>query len=316
MTSALTPADRDAVRVLLGREPQGKYEVVVRHSNGTPVVLRNAPLLDDGTPMPTRYWLVGTDEVRRIGLLESNGGVDAAEAAVDPGELADAHVRYGLERDSQIPSGHEGPRPSGGVAGTRVGVKCLHAHWAWHLAGGDDPVGRWIAAQFDNKPGLPKVVVSELTTMIRVAPGDDFVIPWGTNNLTEQWLHDADPPTPSGLTNALATVADYVDDLVREHATVKLCTSLNVSGPSITSLARVEVGSSDTPSTVTLQKADAEEIFRLLVSETATARAENPGLAAEHVDQIVASCCIVLAFMRRLGLDRVVLETDSITIAE
>jgi hypothetical protein len=24
-------------------------------------------------------------------------------------------------------------------------VKCLHAHYAWFLAGGDDPVGRWVA---------------------------------------------------------------------------------------------------------------------------------------------------------------------------
>jgi sugar/nucleoside kinase (ribokinase family) len=24
-------------------------------------------------------------------------------------------------------------------------VKCLHAHYAWYLAGGDDPVGRWVA---------------------------------------------------------------------------------------------------------------------------------------------------------------------------
>jgi len=23
-------------------------------------------------------------------------------------------------------------------------VKCLHAHYAWFLAGGDDPVGRWV----------------------------------------------------------------------------------------------------------------------------------------------------------------------------
>jgi hypothetical protein len=26
-------------------------------------------------------------------------------------------------------------------------VKCLHAHYAYHLAGGDDPVGRWVAAR-------------------------------------------------------------------------------------------------------------------------------------------------------------------------
>ena len=33
------------------------------------------------------------------------------------------------------------------VAGTRVGVKCLHAHYAYFLAGGDDPVGRWVAGR-------------------------------------------------------------------------------------------------------------------------------------------------------------------------
>ena len=54
------------------------------------------------------------------------------------------------ERDADIPSDHVGPRPSGGVAGTRTGVKCLHAHYAWHLAGGDDPVGRWVAARLQD----------------------------------------------------------------------------------------------------------------------------------------------------------------------
>ena len=40
-------------------EPAGAFDVVVRDADGDPVVIRNAPLLDDGTPMPTRFWLVG-----------------------------------------------------------------------------------------------------------------------------------------------------------------------------------------------------------------------------------------------------------------
>ena len=47
-------SDREAVEALLGRAPQGPFEVVVRRDDGSPVVIRNAPLLDDGTPMPTR----------------------------------------------------------------------------------------------------------------------------------------------------------------------------------------------------------------------------------------------------------------------
>jgi hypothetical protein len=136
--------DRAAVEKLLGRPPQGAFRVVVRHADGSPVVIRNAPLLDDGTPMPTLYWLVGEPERTQMGRLESTGGVDAAEAAVDADELAAAHERYRAERDADLPPGHTGPAPSGGVGGTRRGVKCLHAHYAWFLAGGDDPVGRWI----------------------------------------------------------------------------------------------------------------------------------------------------------------------------
>jgi uncharacterized protein len=142
--SAPSAADVDAVERLLGRRPQGAFEVVVRHHDGSPLVIRNAPLLDDGTPMPTRYWLVGEPERTWVGRLEGDGGVDRAEREVDPETLAAAHARYAAERDAALPAGHTGPRPSGGVGGTRTGVKCLHAHYAWYLAGGDDPVGRWV----------------------------------------------------------------------------------------------------------------------------------------------------------------------------
>jgi hypothetical protein len=137
--------DLAAVEALLGRPVQGDFEVVVRHDDGSPVVLRNAPLLHDGTPMPTRFWLVGEPERTLVSRLEADGGVRAAEAEIDPVVLAAAHDRYAAERDAAVPPNHAGPRPSGGVGGTRTGVKCLHAHYAWHLAGGDDPVGRWVA---------------------------------------------------------------------------------------------------------------------------------------------------------------------------
>ncbi len=149
----MSPASRDPesdivlVEELLGRPPSGRFEVVVRDADGVPVVIRNHPLLDDGTPMPTLYWLCGRHEVVAVSRLEAEGGVDRAEAEVDADELAAAHARYGAERDALIPSDHTGPRPSGGVSGTRTGVKCLHGHYAYFLAGGDDPVGRWVDAR-------------------------------------------------------------------------------------------------------------------------------------------------------------------------
>jgi hypothetical protein len=141
----VSAADVAAVRERIGREPTADFEVVVRDPSGAPAVVKNAPLTRDGTPMPTRFWLVDPELVVRIARLEAAGGVRAAETAVDADRLAAAHVAYAAERDLAVPADHVGPRPSGGVGGTRRGVKCLHAHYAYLLAGGDDPVGRWVA---------------------------------------------------------------------------------------------------------------------------------------------------------------------------
>jgi hypothetical protein len=146
------PDDVAAVASLLGRAPAGAFDVVVRDEVGSPVVIRNAPLLDDGRPMPTRYWLVGHGAVLAVSRLEASGGVRRAEAAVDPAALAVAHQRYAAERDAALPPDWPGPRPHGGVGGTATGVKCLHAHYAWFLAGGDDPVGQWVAEQLAAAP--------------------------------------------------------------------------------------------------------------------------------------------------------------------
>ena len=145
----MDPDDLAVVERLLGRRPQGAFEIVLRDSAGMPAVLRNAPILDDGRPMPTRYWLVDETLRRLVGRLESVGGVQRAEADVDSAALERAHLAYAEERDQAIDADHRGPRPFGGVGGTRVGVKCLHAHLAYVLVGGDDPVGRWVESHLD-----------------------------------------------------------------------------------------------------------------------------------------------------------------------
>ena len=126
--------------------------MVVRADDGAPAVIANAPFLDDGTPMPTRYWLVDPALREAVSRVESSGGVRLAEATVAAERVADAHARYGAERDALIPADHAGPRPTGGVGGTRQGVKCLHAHLAWWLSGGDDPIGEWTARQVGLHP--------------------------------------------------------------------------------------------------------------------------------------------------------------------
>lgn len=143
----MSAPDDEVVAALLGRKPQGAYQVVVRDRAGTPVVIENSPLLDDGTPMPTMYWLLSGEIHYRVSQLESAGGVDRAEEAVGLDAIATAHDSYRVARETRIKSDYQGSLPSGGVGGTRTGVKCLHAHIAWWLAGGNDPVGDWVAAE-------------------------------------------------------------------------------------------------------------------------------------------------------------------------
>jgi hypothetical protein len=141
------PDDLAAVTELLGRVPNTDFIVVARDHDGWPAVIRNRPLSRDDRPMPTRYWLVSRQISRQVDQLEAGGGVARANREIDPEEIAAVHRRYAAERDAELPANWGGPRPSGGVGGTRLGVKCLHAHLANLLAGGSDPVGRWVADQ-------------------------------------------------------------------------------------------------------------------------------------------------------------------------
>lgn len=141
----LSAEDLLVVTQLLGREPKTSFDVVVRRRDGVPVVTRNAPFERDGTPMPTRYWLLPSARANdAIGRLEAGGGVRAVESEIAPEQITAAHESYARERSACIPTEWSGPRPSGGVGGTRFGTKCLHAHYAYFLAGGADPVGQWV----------------------------------------------------------------------------------------------------------------------------------------------------------------------------
>ncbi|HUY42724.1 MAG TPA: DUF501 domain-containing protein [Acidimicrobiales bacterium] len=143
-----SPEERIEVARLLGREPAGRFAVVVRRAKGGAVVIENEPHLLDGTPMPTLYWLV--DPVLRdaVSRLESEGGVHRFEQLIEPAALAAAHERYAQRRDAAVVR-RDLIVPGGGVGGTRVGVKCLHAHVANFLVNGDDPVGALVASGLD-----------------------------------------------------------------------------------------------------------------------------------------------------------------------
>lgn len=145
--------ERDETRLIveaqIGRPLRADSKVVAVCHLGLPVVVAVPPILDDGTPFPTRFWLSCPLASVRIGRLEAAGGVKrmeqkALEDADFGSALAAAHARYQAVRDALVDDSTE-PRPSGGVAGTKTGVKCLHAHYADTAAGNDNPVGAHVA---------------------------------------------------------------------------------------------------------------------------------------------------------------------------
>jgi len=136
------------IEELVGRPLQGRCAVVVRRRDGRPVVIENEPHLRDATPMPTLYWLIDPELNEAVSRLEGAGGVHRYEERVDPAALAQAHDDYRRRREAATVR-RDAIQARGGVGGTRVGIKCLHAHLANFLAGHDDPVGRLVAHEVD-----------------------------------------------------------------------------------------------------------------------------------------------------------------------
>ncbi|MDJ0790396.1 MAG: DUF501 domain-containing protein [Acidimicrobiia bacterium] len=142
--------DRAVVAIQIGRPPRSEVSVEARCHLGLPVVIWVPPLLDDGTPFPTSHWLTCPLATLRVSRLEAEGGVKAADADIAADEtLAErwsrTMVRYRTERDDRIPDDWEGAVPGGGVAGSRWGVKCLHAQYADTAAGNENPIGERVA---------------------------------------------------------------------------------------------------------------------------------------------------------------------------
>ncbi len=135
-------------------------------------MIRNATVDEEGNPFPTTFWLTCPDAVRAVARLEADGWISRLNerVEVDPAfaeAVARAHAEYARERGRGDPEmqGH------GGVGGTRRGLKCLHAHYANHLAGGRDEVGAWVARTVepihDERPGRV-AAVDQGTNSIRL----------------------------------------------------------------------------------------------------------------------------------------------------
>ncbi len=178
----LRASDLIAVREQLGREPTTPFAVVVRCTGGHPLVIRNVPLDAAGAPFPTTYWLTCPATGKAVARLEADGAIgrfnerfvsDPAFAAV----LEAAHRAYAEDRARDLPDA----LTWGGVGGTARGVKCLHAHYAFHLAGGEDPIGSWVGQQVEpvhpeQRPGRV-AAIDQGTNSIRLLVVEPGVAP-------------------------------------------------------------------------------------------------------------------------------------------
>ena len=172
----LRGSDLEAVRDQLGRDPTTPFTVVARCTGGHPLVIRNAPFDAHGAPFPTTYWLTCPEAVRAVSRVEAEGWIGRLNERAQAEEafgaaLEAAHLASAAERGEMA----DVARAWGGVAGTRTGVKCLHAHYAYHLSGGADPVGAWVARRVEpvhDAASVRLAVVDQGTNSIRLLVGE------------------------------------------------------------------------------------------------------------------------------------------------
>jgi exopolyphosphatase/guanosine-5'-triphosphate,3'-diphosphate pyrophosphatase len=145
----------------------------------------------------------------------------------------------------------------------------------------------------------------------------------GAVRVTELELH-ADPPRPDELTNAIGLVQDLLDDAVRAmfaddvargYAELEAATLVGIAG-TITTVAAVEIGLPRYDAAALhgfrLTRRAAEDVFRTLATETLADRVHNPGLPAARADVIVGGCCVLVAIMRRLQTEALVVSDHNL----
>ncbi|MGI8408221.1 MAG: DUF501 domain-containing protein [Actinomycetota bacterium] len=134
--------DEAIVSAQLQRTLRGKWAVAKRCHLGVPMAIENHPVLDDGAPFPTLFWLTCPVLLKRVSQLEAGGGMAQLNErlANDPGlkaRLTSSVEALRARRDTHAVIEGSGAPPGGGADK----VKCLHAHTAQELALPGDPAG-------------------------------------------------------------------------------------------------------------------------------------------------------------------------------
>ncbi len=163
-----TQDDWDQVKDLIGRSPFGLYKVAKYHpTKKHPMVIEVIPWVK-GAPFPTLYWLTCPILKKEISHIEKDGWVSKIENeyfAKDSENLAQLKKNHERYRDDRIALlDHVGiswdkiPAPMAEIIKTTgIGgihdfdhIKCLHLHYAHHLAG-ENQVGKVMDELFNFK---------------------------------------------------------------------------------------------------------------------------------------------------------------------
>lgn len=133
----------------------------------------------------------------------------------------------------------------------------------------------------------------------------------GCVRITEQYLH-SDPPTAEELSQAVSVVRAHLADVDRIVPQAREARTLVGLAGTATTVAAVEMGIPEyDPLRIhhfRLARAAAEDVFRTLATEPATARSHNPGLEPGRVDVIVGGTAILVTVMRHYEFEEMLVS--------
>ena len=155
----MTDSDLRIIEQQLQRKPRGVVEVIKRCEHSRPLVILNSPFLDDKTPFPTLFWLTCPKLVKRISKFEDEGLAKHWQEEIGRSrnlreQLKKTQLDYQrrlltLAEQTHFESGQKVDRRKfkRGISGVEdiTKVKCLHAHYAYFLAIGNNPIGKMVA---------------------------------------------------------------------------------------------------------------------------------------------------------------------------
>lgn len=138
----------------------------------------------------------------------------------------------------------------------------------------------------------------------------------GCVRLTERFLAQGDPPAPEDLTAAITYTDTWLDDVLLAIPQVGEARTVVGLAGTVSTVAAVEQGLATYDRAAihgfVLTKDAAEDVFRTLATEARADRIHNPGLEEARADVIVGGCCALVAILRRLSLEQVVVSESDI----